>query len=85
MAALRQPRAGGQAYLLVAEDALGEENTTWMSHKAVPEKLRWAASITAGIVVGAVAALLVGGLVGVHETGSSSVHVSGITQVQQAP
>jgi len=84
MAASRQPRAGGQAYFAVAEDALGEVNTTRMSNKAVAEKLQWAGSITVGIVVGAAAALLVAGFIGVHETGVGTVHVTG-TSLLQAP
>jgi hypothetical protein len=85
MAALRQPRAGGQAYLAVSEDALGGVNTTWMSKNAVSEKLQWVGSITVGIVAGAAAALLVAGFIGVHETSASTVHVTGISQIQQAP
>lgn len=85
MAALRQPRAGGQAYIAVSEDAFGEENTTWMSKNAVSEKLQWVGSITGGILVGAAAALLVAGIIGVHESSVSTVSVSNTSQIQQAP
>lgn len=85
MAALRQPRAGGQGYISVSEDALGEENTTWMSSKTATKALQWVGSITAGVVVGAAAALLVAGVIGVHESGVSTVHVIDTSQVKLAP
>jgi gas vesicle protein len=56
-----------------------------MSKNAVSEKLRWVGSITGGILVGAAAALLVAGIIGVHESSVSTVRVSNTSQIQQAP
>jgi hypothetical protein len=85
MAALRQPRARGQLVFAVSEDALGEENTTWMSNKAVTEKLNLAGSITLGIVIGAAAAFLVAGVISNHETSVSTVPVTTTSQLLPAP
>jgi len=62
MAALTKPRAGDQA-----------STQSWVHARA--EKPRLAGSIAAGILVGAAVAFLVGGLVGVHESGASSIVV----------
>jgi uncharacterized protein (DUF2062 family) len=85
MAAFEQPRAGGQSYISDFEDASGKKSTTSMSGKAVKAKLQWVGSIAGGIAVGAAAAFLVAGFLGVHETVVGSVHVSGSSVIQSAP
>jgi hypothetical protein len=85
MAALRQPRAVGQGNISVPEDALGEENTTWMSRNTATKALQWVGSITAGVVVGAAAAFLVAGVIGMNVSSASTVHVVDTSQVKPAP
>jgi hypothetical protein len=78
MAAQEQPRAGGPGFSFATANAHDQENSALTSGTAmVPaQKPRLAGSIATGIVIGAVVAFLVGGLVGIHETGSGTVHVS---------
>ena len=71
MAALTKPRAGDQA-------------STHNWGKARAEKPRLAGSIVAGILVGAAAACLVGGLIGVHESSASSILVTNSAVIQPA-
>ena len=85
MAAFRQPRAGGQGNISVAEDALGEENTTRMSNTTATQALQWVGSIAVGVVVGAAAAFLVAGAIGVHENGITTVRVADVSQQGAAP
>ena len=77
MAAFGQPRAGGHNYFSVFGDAPATTNTTSTSGTSLRAPLQWGASILGGLAVGAVAALLVGGLLGVHETAVGSVQVIG--------
>jgi hypothetical protein len=48
------------------------------------QKTRLAGSIVMGILIGAVAAFLVGGLVGVHENGTGTAIVDQTAIVQQS-
>jgi hypothetical protein len=84
MAAFEQPRAEGQGYVSVLVDAPGKIGTTRMSGSAAKtrDRLQWVGSIGGGILVGAVAAFLVAGFLGVHETATGSVHVAGNSVVQ---
>jgi hypothetical protein len=84
MAAFEQPRTGGQGYLSVLVDAPGTMTTTPVSSRAAKTtgRLQWAGSIVGGIAVGAAAAFLVAGFLGVHETTMGSVHVASSSVIE---
>jgi hypothetical protein len=84
MAAFEQPRAGGQGFVSVLVDAPGKMSTTrvWGTAAKTRDRLQWAGSIGGGILVGAAAAFLVAGFLGVHETVTASVHVAGSSVIQ---
>jgi hypothetical protein len=56
-----------------------QPNAGELNHK---EKPHLAGSIVLGLVIGAVAGILVGGLMGVHESSSGSIGVAGVSVAQ---
>jgi hypothetical protein len=58
-----------------------QPNAGELNHK---EKPHLAGSIVLGLVIGAVAGILVGGLLGVHESSSGSIQVAGTSVTRPA-
>jgi hypothetical protein len=87
MAAFEQPRAEAQGNFSDLGNAPGKRTTTSVSSSAatITGRLKWAGSITGGILVGAAAAFLVAGFLGVHETTNGPVHVTGSSVIQSTP
>ena len=86
MAAFEQPRAWGQGNISDSKAAPGKRSTSGTGAVSqTTNVLQWVGSIGLGVVVGAAAAFLVAGTLGVHETVVGSVHVSGSSSIQSAP
>ena len=79
MAAFEQPRAWGQGHISDSKAAPGKRSTSRTGAVSrTTNVLQWVGSIGLGVVVGAAAAFLVAGTLGVHET------TTGIVQVGQS-
>lgn len=74
MAAFEQPRTWGQIRVSAPGNVRGNTVIT-TARGRVSTRLQWVGSIVGGLAVGAAAAFLVGGLVGMHETSTSTVQV----------
>ncbi len=87
MAESGQPRAGetnhNSAKVLV-HDGETTLSATGSGVVAGERKTKLGGSIAAGILIGAVSAFLVGGLVGVHETTTDMVRVDSSTVIRPA-
>ena len=75
MAGSVQPRAEETNHNSATDLMLGDASALGSGVVTRAEKPRLGGSIAAGILVGAVAAFLVGGLVGIHETSTGTVRV----------
>jgi hypothetical protein len=86
MAAFEQPRAGGSGYNSISGDASGNKQMTSMSsgRGKATGRLKWTGSVVGGVLIGAVAALLIAGILGTHETGVGTVKVSDSSAIQSS-
>jgi hypothetical protein len=86
MAVGEQPRAGALVNSFASDYSRGEMSLVSVSGAAIQaaEKPKLAGAIVLGVVIGAAAGILVGGLKGIHETSSGSIQVAG-TSVGQPP
>jgi ABC-type nitrate/sulfonate/bicarbonate transport system permease component len=79
MAVGEQPRAEASGLIYAFDYSRGEMNLlpdTGVATQAAA-KTKLAGAIVLGLVIGAVAGILVGGLMGIHETSSGSIQVAG--------
>jgi hypothetical protein len=79
MAVGEQPRAGALDNTFASVISRGEMNLVPDSGTATQAvaKPKLAGAIVLGLVIGAVAGILVGGLMGIHESSSGSIQVAG--------
>jgi hypothetical protein len=79
MAVGEQSRAEALGLIYAFDYSRGEMNLVPDSGAAtqVAEKPKLAGAIVLGLVIGAVAGILVGGLMGIHEASSGSIQVAG--------
>jgi hypothetical protein len=84
MAVGEQPRAEASGLIYAFDDSRGEMILAPVSGAAIlaTAKPKLAGSIALGLVIGAVAGILVGGLMGIHETSSGSIQVTGTSAGQ---